>query len=240
MRVAIFNDIHGNTHALDAVLDAVSEVDEYWVLGDLAAIGGDPAGAIERVRALPNARVIRGNTDRYLYTLDRPPPPQNPNDLDEMMRGFLWSVAAVEEAGHLDWLRGLPLEDRVVLPDGTRVLLVHASPGADDGPGFSPNKPDDATAMSMLDGCAADIVCVAHTHQVVDRSFGDVRVCNAGAVSNQPPGLDKRAAYAILECDDAGYAMHQLRVDFDSAAAIALLDASDFPAAQYVRGLLSD
>ena len=76
-RIAILADIHGNSIALDAVLadlDARGVVDEYWVLGDLAAIGPDPIGTLDRLAALPGARFVRGNTDRYLLTGERPRP----------------------------------------------------------------------------------------------------------------------------------------------------------------------
>ena len=43
---------------------------------------------------------------------------------------------AVEDVGCLTWLAGLPAEIRLSLPDGIGVLLVHAAPGSDDGPGL--------------------------------------------------------------------------------------------------------
>ena len=240
MRVGIFNDIHGNAHALDAVIAAIGVVDEYWVLGDLAAIGADPVGCVERIRALPNARVIRGNTDRYVYTFERPSMPRDPKDMEDFERSFIWTLDAVERAGHLDWLKSLPLDERLTLPDSTRMLLVHASPGTDDGHGFWEDKPDDATSATMLDGAEAEVVCVAHTHRVVDRTIGGIRVLNAGAVSNQHPGQDKRAHYAILTADANGHEVQQLRVDYDRDAAIAALEASGYPSAAFVKGLLTE
>ena len=44
-------------------------VDGYWVLGDLCAIGYDPAGVLDRLAALPNALFVRGNADRYVVSL---------------------------------------------------------------------------------------------------------------------------------------------------------------------------
>ena len=61
-RIALLADIHGNSLALDAVLahiQAQGGVDDYWVLGDLCAIGYDPVGVLERLSALPNAIFIR-------------------------------------------------------------------------------------------------------------------------------------------------------------------------------------
>ena len=52
--VALISDVHGNTVALEAVLDDISrrEVDRVICLGDLAANGPDPAGAVERIAGL--------------------------------------------------------------------------------------------------------------------------------------------------------------------------------------------
>lgn len=56
MRIALFSDIYGNAIALDAVLAAIARqggVDEYWVLGDLVAVGPQPIQVLERLTALP-------------------------------------------------------------------------------------------------------------------------------------------------------------------------------------------
>src|SRR5262245_38929352 len=77
MRLAILSDIHGNSIALDAVLadiQAAGGVDGYWVLGDLAALGHDPIGALERIYSLPDVQVTRGNTDHYLVSDELPAP----------------------------------------------------------------------------------------------------------------------------------------------------------------------
>ena len=54
MRIAVLSDIHGNCVALDAVLADIDSnnqeaVDEYWILGDLAAAGAQPLEVMERL-----------------------------------------------------------------------------------------------------------------------------------------------------------------------------------------------
>lgn len=136
MRLAILSDIHGNPLALDAVLADIQSqgvVVAYWVLGDFAALGYDPVTPLETLTALRHARFTRGNTDRYVVTEDLPVQPeqalQNPALLPEVIeatRSFSWTRGYLSAAGWLDWLTGLPLEVRMTLPDGTRVLGVHA------------------------------------------------------------------------------------------------------------------
>lgn len=45
-----------------------------FLLGDLVALGPEPVRTLEILSALPNARFIRGNTDRYVCNGDRPSP----------------------------------------------------------------------------------------------------------------------------------------------------------------------
>ena len=153
MRIALLADIHGNAIALDAVLADIQReggVDGYWVLGDLVAIGPDPAGVLERLSALQGLRVIRGNTDRYVAFGDRPGPSIAEVQADatlfkpliQVAGTFAWTQGMVTAAGWLPWLKALPLDFEIVLPDGTRFLGVHASPGTDDGTGISPASSD--------------------------------------------------------------------------------------------------
>jgi predicted phosphodiesterase len=75
VRIGLISDIHGNRHALEAVVADATRVgvDRWWVLGDLVAIGPDPVGTSELIANLPR-EVISGNTERYVLTRDRPPP----------------------------------------------------------------------------------------------------------------------------------------------------------------------
>lgn len=81
MRLAVLSDIHANTVALEAVVsDALSlDVDRWWVLGDLVAIGPSPVEALEIIANLGVVSVVAGNTERYVLTDDRPYP--HPEDV---------------------------------------------------------------------------------------------------------------------------------------------------------------
>jgi len=151
MRIAILSDMHGNCVALDAVLADIATqgpVDAYWLLGDLVAMGPDPVGVMHRIHALPNHQAIRGNTDRWLTDVYREFP-LSPAEISQAARAnesdplglayaMTWTQGALTASGDLAWIAALPLEYRTVLPDGTRVLCVHASPGQDDGLGIRP------------------------------------------------------------------------------------------------------
>jgi putative phosphoesterase len=237
MRLALLSDVHGNSIALEAVLadvEAGGGVDAYWFLGDLVAMGHDPVGVLERITALPGASFVRGNTDRYLVTGERPYPQVDDVAADPALAGrfgevsaqFAWSAGAVTSAGWREWLAELPTEVRTTLPDGTRVLGVHASPGVDDGPGIN-DDPDELLA-ARLAGCDADVVLGGHTHRPLDRRVEGTRAVNLGSVSN-PVAPDLRASYVVVSADDRAHTVEHRRVEYDHGAVITALEALAHP-----------
>lgn len=242
MRIAIFSDIHGNRLALDAVLDDARSAgaDAYWVLGDLAAIGPEPVAVLERLAGLENATIIRGNTDRYVVTGEGPPPSledvqANPDLVSLFVRvaaSFAWTRGFITAAGWFDWLERLPREVRLTLPDGSRLLGIHASPGSDDGEGIHPGRSPSEMAQ-LLAGCGAEIVCAGHTHQPLHCLVGDVRVINLGSVSN-PTAPDLRASYIMLYASDDGTRIEHRRVAYDHAAFIEAVRQSRHPDAEFI------
>jgi len=244
MRIALLADIHGNDIALEAVLTDIEQeggVDAYWILGDLVAIGHAPVKVLERLTALPHAHFIRGNSDRYICTGERPSPSvqEVKTDLDllptllEVEGSFSWTQGAITAAGWLEWLANLPLEFRAELPDGTQVLGVHAAPGRDVGKGFRPEM-HQAEAEEMVAECEADLICVGHTHSVVNIQVGGKRVVNPGSVGHPPLGADARASYAVIMADEQGYAVEHRRVAYNRAEVIAILQAIKHPSATFL------
>jgi len=245
MRIAVFADCHGNAIALKAVLADIEReggVEAYWVIGDVADMGSDPARCIALLRALENVVVVRGNADRAVSESGsaggraRELEGIRESSGEEALTALVyleeaaWTRGAITQAGigHLAWLKGLPLESRQTLPDGTRVLLVHAAPGRDDGPGPLPSDSDD-DVRSMLAGCDANLVFVGHTHTPLDRTVDGVRVINTGSVSN-PATDDQRAMWLLLDADASGYRIERRFVEYDRDAYLRTLVAVEHPA----------
>ena len=243
MRIALISDIHGNALALDAVLQDIARrggVDATWFIGDYCALGPDPVAVLERITALPDAVFVRGNTDDYTVTDHRPPPtpeqaltePELLPKLLEVASSFAWTCGGITAHGWFDWLADLPIEQRMTLPDGTRVLLVHAEPGRFGGPGISLHTTDEDLA-ARLAGCEADLVVVGHIHWPQDRVAGGVRLVNPGSVSNAP-AADLRASYAVIEADESGHQITFHRVEYDLEAAIAAVRAVHHPVSDFL------
>lgn len=223
MRIALLSDVHGNAHALEAVLADVGAADGYWFLGDLVAHGPRPAECVRRLRELPGLVAVRGNTDRY--TLTSPPDPV-------MVASFDWTRSSLS-ADDLTWLGSLPLEARP-LDD---VLMVHASPGRDDGPGLDPHTAAD-DLVAVFSGAGAGLVLVGHTHHPDERRLGDVRVVNPGSVS-LPRTSEAVTRYAVLTSTDDGWSVQHRVVPYDRDAVLADLAVGDHPSSDWLIAKLT-
>jgi diadenosine tetraphosphatase ApaH/serine/threonine PP2A family protein phosphatase len=118
MLVAILSDIHGNRHALEAVLEDVAKLEptETWCLGDVVGYGADPNACVALVREHCDLS-LAGNHD-LAVTGELP--------LDEFSRGAALAAQWTQEVidpDALDWLSQLR-------PQGERagLGLYHASP----------------------------------------------------------------------------------------------------------------
>lgn len=250
MRAAICSDIHGNLAALEAVLaDAdAAGAEEFWVVGDLVAHGPRPGQTARRLHDLAATRpvrILRGNTDRYTTTgqlspyllgLDPAAHPDKDSQVKDAQAAFAWTRQAVEDVGCLTWLAGLPAEIRLSLPDGTGVLLVHAAPGTDDGPGLFAEQSDEevrAAGVAAAGAQGVGLVVVGHTHVPMDRTVDLVRVVNLGSVS-VPVTPDPRAMWTLLTADQDGWALEHRRTAYDLDRVIADLHAVGHPSAGWL------
>lgn len=243
MKIALLSDIHGNSVALDAVLEDIEAqggVDGYWILGDLVAIGPDPVGVLERLTNLANARFIRGNTDRYVAFGERPSPTLDEvksklsltPQFVEVAETFSWTQGAIAASGWLKWLEELPLEINEILPNGTKFLGVHASPGLDDGSGFSPENEDDEI-RALLHECEADLICVGHTHRPMTRQVDAWHLVNLGSVSLSHTD-DKRASYVLLHASNNDYKINHRLVHYNQDTVVKMLEDLLHPGRQHI------
>lgn len=240
-------DIHGNDVALRAVLtDAASEqVDQWWALGDLVLFGPRPAEVLELLLGQPGISLLRGNTDRYVLTGEQPAPHATAADaaasidlverFGAMAAGIGWTRGVLDQAGLLDSLEALPAQLRVELPSGAVVLGVHASPGADDGPGIEPDVPDERL-RELLAGCGADIVVGGHTHVATDRLVDKIRALNPGSAGL--PRTSGTAGWLLVEDDEDTLNVTLRATPFDVDAVASDLHGRRHPNAGFVSSVL--
>lgn len=248
MRLGIIADIHGNDVALRAVLDDARQfgVDRWWALGDLVLSGPRPVEVMELLLGLPGIEMLRGNTDRYVLTGDQPDPHRTAADavgsVDLVQRyaavaaGSGWTRGVLDQAGLLGRLEALPERLRLHGPSGTVIMGVHASPGADDGPGIEPDVADEQL-IRLLDGHGADIVAGGHTHFVTDRVVGGIRALNPG--STGIPRTQGAATWILLEDDGDTVTVTHRKVPFDVHAVVRDLRRRRHPNTEFVTSILT-
>jgi predicted phosphodiesterase len=204
VRVAVFSDVHGNLHALEAVLAAIGDdaPDAVWCLGDVVGYGPRPNECCARVAERADLCLV-GNHD--LVVLGRLDVAEFSHDAAESAR---WTAAVLSDESR----RFLePLTPRATR-DG--VELYHAS-------ARDPIWEYVLTAEAALVSLAlteAPVVLVGHSHVALALSLAEERLdggvapggaelglgeadrwlLNPGSVG-QPRYGDPRAAYLLLD-----------------------------------------
>ena len=229
LRVAAISDIHGNLHALEAVLAAIEArgIEAIVCLGDVVGYGADPERCVQaiREREIPT---VAGNHDRVAAGLEEP---SDFNLIAQLAIG--WTAEQLSESSRT-WLAELPLTLELPALD---LHLAHANPAL---PATWQYVLDPETAEVCLQTVAERVSVVGHSHiPAVFELFGDdvalvegnvVRVrpggrylVNAGSVG-QPRDGAWQAGFAVLE--PGGERIEIVRVDYDlEGAGQAIVDA---------------
>jgi len=227
MRIVICSDIHGNVVALEAVLAQIARddaPDALFVAGDLVLFGPRPAETMARLRALPQARFVKGNTDHYL--VDR-------SSDDEDVK---FARARLSE-DDMTFLADLPFEQRLEVAPGHGLLVVHANP-RDLEQAIKPDTPE-AILRPLLETVDAEVLAFGHYHVPFVRQLDQLTLVDVGSVG-MPRDGDRRAAYAVLTWDGRHWQIEHRRVPFAIEAVAQDLVTVGYPdAADVARRLLA-
>lgn len=203
--LALLYDVHGNVIALKAVLEdaRAAGADRFLLGGDYALFGPCPAEAVDVLRQLPNATLIRGNVDRWCAFPDQADPAELLQRAIADCREALGSQA-VDDLG--------ALQEQVVIDD-TR--YCHASP-LSDVESFMPDPGEQDERL--LAGAGERRVVFGHTHlQFRRRRENGAELINPGSVG-MPLDGDTRAAYALVS-DDGSVELRRVVYDYERSAA---------------------
>lgn len=238
-KIAILADIHGNLAALQAV---IADLDA-WV-PDLVIVAGDTVNRgplsracldlVLRMVAERNWRLLRGNHERYVlnydHERDRPDFPSS-GPLYELSRVIAWTHGQVAE--HVATIAALPEHLQLELDLG-RLAVYHASTRHDrDG---LTRRSSEAELRAQIDVTAA-VFCAGHTHVPFVRQLDQTLVVNVGAVGLPFDG-DRRAAYARLTRQRAGWTATIMRLAYDVEATVRACHTSGMLAAVGPHGRL--
>ena len=240
-RFAVISDIHGNLHALEAVLAEIDRlmITEVVCLGDIVGYGPFPDKCVDLVIRCCSL-IIRGNHEEAVIN------PEREIEFNGPAREAIMWTRGVLGPLHLDALCRLaetvhPHED---------VMCIHDSPA--DGPMDYVH--DTAAAADAFPAFTEPLCLVGHTHVPIvfdapcvsadgdgQPPTGDILaytpapgvpmqlcpqrryICNPGSVG-QPRDADPRASFAVLDMNDRTFTVHRTMYDID-AAQIATLKA---------------
>ncbi len=236
MRTALISDIHGNLPALEAVLahlDARTDVDAVYHLGDLVGYAPWPNEVVETMRRRGMAGVA-GNYDSTTATdyAHCGCKYEDPRQEALSHESYAWTRAHVTPETKR-WLGGLPF--RIDLrplgghTGGPRLVLVHGNPVLNTV--YWTEDRSDAFCSKMaqhLGVRAGDVAAFGHTHKPWTRVVDDVRFVNTGSVGRPKDG-DPRAGYVVVEMDGEKADVEFVRVEYDVARAAAGIRESALP-----------
>ncbi len=232
-RYAIISDIHGNLHALHAVLSRMADLDvqEVVCLGDIVGYGPAPSECLDLVVKYCSV-IVRGNHDEAVVDM------RCASEFNGAARQAIHWTHQVLGPMHHDALNRLKYVE--VLED--TVTCIHDCPA----PGPSDYVHDSVMAALAFNGMETPICLLGHTHVPVvfeapPRTNAPVSpgkviahlphdgepimlerehryICNPGSVG-QPRDADPRASFAVLDTDAMTFTMHRESYDIAGAQA---------------------
>jgi diadenosine tetraphosphatase ApaH/serine/threonine PP2A family protein phosphatase len=231
-RLAIISDIHGNLHALQAVLTRLSEfdIDQIICLGDIVGYGPFPERCLD-LTVRHCSIIIQGNHDEAVVD------PYVADQFNGAAREAIYWTRDTMGPLHLNALNRLPRTACI----NENVFCVHNTPL----PGPTDYLHDKQVAALAFGGVDRNVCLIGHTHvpmvfeapttnpqdqltapEIIaylpsdghpidllpDRRY----ICNPGSVG-QPRDCDPRASFAILDLADRTFTVHRQAYDIAGA-----------------------
>lgn len=204
MRYAILSDIHGNIHALDAVLADVERrrADRIIILGDMVGYGSRPLEVVRKCREVGHA-VLAGNHDHATIGLHRV------DVFNERARqAWRWTKEQLDDDARA-YLASRPLSF-----EENGLLFTHASPDNPEQWFYVQTEYEAERAMAQTHHT---VVFIGHTHRQVIFYTPQGRLINVGSVG-QPRDNDPRAAYGLYDTELEQHEFVRVEYDIETAA----------------------
>lgn len=199
MKIAILSDIHGNNHALEAMLEHANKlnVENFFILGDLIGYYLQPEKVVKTIMSLPGV-VIQGNHERIIAKVIK-----NELEIEEVNRkygeGHLITLQTLKEE-EINWLINLEKEKDIFV-DGISIKLCHGAPGSADEYLYP-----DSSQQKLLQYCNEDYdyIFTGHTHYPFFFTSNNCAIINVGSVG-QSKDIGGIASWGLLDTTNKTY-----------------------------------
>ncbi|GGC84710.1 serine/threonine protein phosphatase [Thalassobacillus devorans] len=234
MRLAFLSDIHGNARALEAVLEDIEKrnVDQLFVLGDIAYRGLEPERSVELVRGL-DSQVIKGNADEWIVR-----GVQDGEVPDKVIEGMnqerAWAHANMTSES-VNYLNELPREITEEYK-GINIHGFHATP-ADLFEVVLPDATEDEMKDRLMVNQLADVYIYGHIHKPYIRYINGKMVVNTGSVGLPFDGL-AQPSYVLIDIGENGVQSSIVRTNYELAGLVEDIEVSDYPQKNVLTNLL--
>lgn len=208
-KIALLSDIHGNTTALEAVLEDAKRagVEEYWLLGDVLMPGTGRRHLLNLLEELPITVQILGNWEDSLWRAMKGMLDPSRASHRYLMRHCQYILEEIRPE-EIEAMQSLPMQVHREI-SGLRVGITHHLPDKNWGRELI-HIGDQKDFDRLVTNPPCDLAVYGHIHQQFFRyGSGGELILNPGSIG-QPFFLqanlrkDLRAMYAILEFDESG------------------------------------
>lgn len=208
-KIALLSDIHGNTTALEAVLEDAKRagVEEYWLLGDVFMPGTGRRHLLNLLEELPITVQILGNWEDSLWRAMKGMLDPSRASHRYLMRHCQYILEEIRPE-EIEAMQSLPMQVHRKV-SGLRLGITHHLPDKNWGRELI-HIGDQKDFDRLVTNPPCDLAVYGHIHQQFFRyGSGGELILNPGSIG-QPFFLqanlrkDLRAMYAILEFDESG------------------------------------
>ena len=208
-KITLLSDIHGNTTALEAVLEDAKRagVEEYWLLGDVLMPGTGRRHLLNLLEELPITVQILGNWEDSLWRAMKGMLDPSRASHRYLMRHCQYILEEIRPE-EIEAMQSLPMQVHRKV-SGLRLGITHHLPDKNWGRELI-HIGDQKDFDRLVTNPPCDIAVYGHIHQQFFRyGSGGELILNPGSIG-QPFFLqanlrkDLRAMYAILEFDESG------------------------------------
>ena len=215
-KIAVLADVHGNLHALKAVINDAKQrgIDIFLNAGDLTAFGVFPNEVIKLLILNKTVSVI-GNFD--LEALEK-----HEKGNSERNLALKYTIKELSKPCK-EYLNNLPSKIHFEVA-GKKLLMVHGSP-SDIAEHIYHDTPT-SRLQELAKIADADIIIVGHSHEQFLREIENVSFINPGSVGRPYDG-NPQAAYAVVSLKP--FCVEFKRVDYSVESAAQAMRKKRLP-----------